>query len=471
VKRLFAALAFACATLGLAGAAGAAPIVGVAEDGTKYASDGGAALYSTMTGLGLASNRISVYYDFNNPGTVQEKPFLDRVVPAAQAAGVQLVFAIYADPRIPGGVTAIGQNPDSFCNYAALIASTYPSVTKIIVGNEPNQKRFWQPQPHSGTAFEPVQAKCYDALKAVNPSIDVIGVGLSPRGNNQPTQVNNASAAPVNFIYDMAAAYRASGRTTPLFDEFAFHCYPNVNTDSVSKGYQWPNIGCVNLDRLKQALWDGFNGTAQPTPLEGASAVKAVGGNGPVTIVLDETGWQVNVAGKAGYSGAENVPTIDDPTQAGYYAQLVGIAACDPSITAFHFLYLLDSANLADFQSGMELVDGTPRASSAAVKSAIGSGCTRGATNWRHSTTVAGAKAKKGVSPSGRPAVVINATEDFSYSVVATKKGKSATVKGKGKAYIELDAVIPPGFKGGTAKVTLKAWANPSRTSTLTVAT
>jgi hypothetical protein len=454
-----------------AAATAALPVVGAAEDGTKYAADGGTILYSTMKGLGLTSNRISVYYDFNNPSTVQEQSFLDRVVPAAQQAGVQLVFALYADPRIPGGVTAVGRNPDAFCNYAALIARTYPTVTKIIIGNEPNQKRFWQPQPHSGTAFEPVQAKCYDALKAVNPLIDVIGVGLSPRGNDQPTQVNNASSSPVRFIYDFAAAYRASGRTQPIFDEFAFHCYPNVNTDSVTKGYQWPNIGCINLDRLKQALWDGFNGTAQATPVEGSVAVKAVGGNSPATIVVDETGWQVNVLGKPGYSGTENVPTIADATQAAYYAQLVGLAACDPSITAFHFLYFLDSINLADFQSGMELVDGTPRASSDTVKSAIGFGCTKRSTSWRHSTTVAGAKAKKGTSPSGKPAIAVNSTEDFSYSIVATAKGRSATVKGSGKAYIELDAVLPPGFKGGTAKVTLKAWANPSRTSTLTVAT
>jgi len=464
VKRFLGIMASACAALACAGAAAALPIVGAAEDRTKYADDGGTALFNAMKGLGLSSNRISVYWNYQQPTTIQEESFLSHVVDGSQRAGFQLVFAIYADPRIPGGVTAVGQNPDAFCNYAALIAATYPSVTKIIVGNEPNQKRFWQPQPHSGTAFEPVQAKCYDALKAVNPKIDVIGVGLSPRGNDQPTQVNNASSSPVRFIYDLATAYRLSGRTKPLFDEFAFHCYPNVNTDPVSKGYQWPNIGCVNLDRLKQALWDGFNGTGQPTPPEGGF------GSGS-TLVIDETGWQANVTGKAGYSGAENVPTINDPTQAGYYAQLVGMAACDPSITAFHFLYFLDSANLADFQSGMMLVDGSPRTSSAAIKSAIGSGCPRGATNWRHSTTVAGAKAKKGVSPSGRPAVVVNATEDFSYSIIATKKGKSATVKGSGKAFSELDAVIPPGFKGGTAKVTLKAWANPGRTSTLTVAT
>jgi hypothetical protein len=452
----------------LAAQAAALPVMGVAEDATKYSNDGGAALYKRMTSYGLQSNRISVYWNFNEPETIQEKSFLDRVVPAAEAAGVGLVVALYADPRIPGGVGALAANPGAFCSYAALVARTYPTVTRMIIGNEPNQKRFWQPQPHSGTAFERVQAACYDALKAVNPAIDVIGVGLSPRGNDQPTQVNNASASPVRFIHDLAAAYRASGRTTPIMDEFAFHCYPNVNTDPVSRGYEWPNIGCINLNRLKQALWDGFHGTGQPTPLEGLG-LQSVASGRPLTIVVDETGWQVDVSAFTGYFGSETVQTISDAMQAAYYAQLVGIAFCDPAVTAFHFLYLLDSANLADFQSGLERADGTPRASSAGVRGAIDSGCRRGLTSWRHSTTVAGANARKGLSPAGKRAIVIDAGEDYSYTIVATLHGKKATLKGKSKAFLELDAVVPPGFKGAVAKVTLSAWANPARTSTFTV--
>ena len=454
--------------MSFAGAASALPVVGAAEDGTKYSDDGGSAIYARMRSYGLASNRISVFWNFNEPATIQEKEFLDRVVPTARGAGVQLVFAIYADPRIKGGVTAIGQNPGAFCSYVAQVARTYPSVTKIIVGNEPNQKRFWQPQPHSGTAFEPVQAKCYDALKAVNPNIDVIGVGLSPRGNDQPTEVNSASSSPVRFIHDLSEAYRASGRSKPLFDEFAFHCYPNVNTDPVSRGYEWPNIGCINLDRLKQALWDGFRGTAQPTPLEGL-AVQAVGAAKPLTIVVDETGWQVDVKGFGGYTGAENVPTIKDPIQALYYAQLVRIAFCDPSVTAFHFLYLLDNANLADFQSGMERVDSTARQSATAVHDAIATGCIGKPTNWKHATSVIGAKAGKGLSPKGRRAIVVNAKEDFVYTITATVRGKKATLKGNGSANTELDAEIPPGFKGATVTVTLSAWANSDRKSTFTL--
>jgi hypothetical protein len=468
VKKVAALCALAGAVMSFAGAAAAQPVVGAAEDGTKYSSDGGSSIYARMRSYGLTSNRISVFWNFNEPATIQEKEFLDRVVPAAHDAGVQLVFAIYADPRVKGGVTAIGQNPDAFCAYAAQIAQTYPSVTKIIVGNEPNQKRFWQPQPHSGTAFEPVMATCYDALKAVNPDIDVIGVGLSPRGNDQPTEVNNASSSPVRFIRDLAAAYRASGRTKPLFDEFAFHCYPNVNTDPVTRGYEWPNIGCVNLGRLKQALWDGFHGTAQPTPLEGFS-VQGLDATKPLTIVVDETGWQVAVTGFGGYTGSENVPTINDSVQALDYAQLVRIALCDPAVTAFHFLYLLDNANLADFQSGMERVDASARQSSTAVHDAIAAGCTGRPTNWKHATKVIGAKASTGFSPSGKRAIVVNSKEDFAYTLVATVRGKKATVKGIGKANSELDAEVPPGFKGATVTVTLSAWANRDRKTTFTL--
>ena len=47
--------------------------------------------------------------------------------------------------------------------------------------------------------------------------------------------------------------------------------------------------------------------------------------------------------------------------------------------------------------------------------------------------------------------------------------GKSAKKNGKGKGNVELDVRPPPGFVGGTATVTLKAWANPSRTVSFTV--
>ena len=40
----------------------------------------------------------------------------------------------------------------------------------------------------SATAFGPVLAAAYDALKAVDPTIAVVGIGLSPRGNDRPVR-------------------------------------------------------------------------------------------------------------------------------------------------------------------------------------------------------------------------------------------------------------------------------------------
>ena len=45
-------------------------------------------------------------------------------------------------------------------------------------------------------------------------------------------------------------------------DGFSFHPYPNRATDPLERGYPWPNAGFVNLDRIKQALWDAFRGHA-----------------------------------------------------------------------------------------------------------------------------------------------------------------------------------------------------------------
>ena len=53
-------------------------------------------------------------------------------------------------------------------------------------------------------------AAAYDAIKAVNKSDFVWGVGLSPRGNDQPGASSNASMSPVRWIAALGKAYRGS---------------------------------------------------------------------------------------------------------------------------------------------------------------------------------------------------------------------------------------------------------------------
>jgi hypothetical protein len=188
----------------------------------------------------------------------------------------------------------------------------------------------------------------------------------------------------VRFIHDLGVAYRASHRAKPIMDELAFHPYPAVNTDPPDTGYKWPNAGMPNLDRVKQAAWDAFNGTAQPTFAEAG-----VQNLHPLQLELDEIGYQVTpLAGLAGlYHGTENVPTVDEPTQAEYYWDTLMSAECDPSIRSLSFFLLEDEPDLAKWQSGLERIDGSHREAYNAVKTTIAQthgDCQTGMLAWRH---------------------------------------------------------------------------------------
>ena len=90
-------------------------------------------------------------------------------------------------------------------------------------------------------------------------------MGLSPRASTSD------SNEPLVFLRDVGKAYRASGRTTPIMDQLSVHPYPNPSspTDGPEVGYPNPDrFGVPNLDRVKQAVYDAFNGTGQPTTLE-----------------------------------------------------------------------------------------------------------------------------------------------------------------------------------------------------------
>ena len=470
--RITAVLACACAALALAGAASSTTF-GVADDAGKYADDGGASFFNMLTDLGMTENRIAVFWDPANPTTIVDQAFLDRAIPQAMRRGLEVMFAIY-----PLKARALVDTPNGvqlFAQYAARVAQRYPYVRKIICLNEGNQPRFHQPQFDdagngiSGYVQEQAMAACYDALKAVDPGIDVIAFGLSPRGNDDFDAVSNVSHSPIRFLKEVGDAYRASGRTTPIADDVSLHCYPNLNTDAPSVGYQWPKVGCVNLDRFKQAWWDAFHGTGQPLFREAGPS-----GPGPfVRIYVDEVGYQARVAADkaALYTGAENVPTIDETTQASYYSQLIASMACDPNVALLNFFHAVDETSLPAWQSGMVMPDGTHRASYAAVKQAIVANqqCKGKLAEWRHSERVVGASAMFKTLPRS---FLVRADEGFSYEVKITKPSKTRRLtgaSGQGEAAHDLLFKLPKLGRGSyRVTVTLRAETNPDRAATFT---
>ena len=221
--RLTRIASLACCTalaLMLAGATQASLEVGVTEDAGK-AGDGGAAFFTTLTDIGLTANRVSIPWDAANPTVIQSQGEIEAWLPQALAAHTRVIFAV--SPMTAKGMTSSPSALPNFVAFVRQLAQTFPMVKDYVIGNEPNQPRFWLPQfnPASGKAlaapaYLPFLARSYDALKAVDPAITVIGVGLSPRGNDQPGAPSNASRSPVRFLHELGVAYRASKRTKPL---------------------------------------------------------------------------------------------------------------------------------------------------------------------------------------------------------------------------------------------------------------
>ena len=386
MRLLAATTAAVAAILTGAGAAPAADI-GANDDGAKHMEDGGAAVFREMAELGLRRTVIPVRFRPSEAVVIQDKALLDAVIPQARAAGLEVVLAVYPYP--PRELEAGLGSPSLFGSYVGAVASIYPDVKQFVVGNEPNQPAFWRPQfSRSGTnvsaaAFGGYLAAAYDALEAVDPDLTLIGVGLSPRGNDRPRAKNNVSTSPVRFLRALGGWYRRSGRTTPIMDGFSFHPYPNEATDPLKRGYGWPNAGFVNLDRVKQALWDAFHGTGQPTTLEG------------LELHLDEVGWQVRTAGRRGYHGKENVRVTTELTQAAIYGDLVRRAACDPDVASLSFFGFRDDGLRTGFQAGLHRADGSPRPSAQTVRAAIAEtagGCPGTLVSWQPHGEVLGAR-------------------------------------------------------------------------------
>jgi hypothetical protein len=374
--------------------------------------------------------------------------------------------------------------PAGVAAYLTQVARRYPQVRQFVIGNEPNQNAFWRPQlgpsgvVRSAARFGPFLAAGYDALKAVDPAITVVGVGLSPRGNDNPQARNNRSTSPVRFIAALGAWYRASKRTRPLMDGFSYHPYPRSASDELLRDYPWPHAGLRNLDRVKQALWDAFADTPQPTTVDG------------LKLYLDEVGWQVDTRRLGGYQGIENVPVTTEKRQAALYGALVERAACDPDIAQVNLFGFHDDPMRSGFQAALHRLDGTPRPSAAAVRRAIAAtayGCTKGTIGWQPQLRVIGASAAPWrPQRSGALKLLVGASEGAA-AVACVVAAPAREVRllasraelesraiapcwhGRLTAGIRLEAKLVPRLAGGpfVVAVRLEAETNPARVTIL----
>ncbi len=385
-----AALALSLVGSGAAGAGAGAPLaVGIASDEPYVTNDGGSSYYGALRAMGMTTSRLNVVWHPANPLTISDRGQLDSLVQTARANGVQPFF------NVTGAYAAVFSSPDNraqFGSFLQLLANTYPQIDEYVIGNEPNVTYFWRPQfndddtPRAPADFVDLLARSYDALKAVNPNIEVIAGGLDARGNDNPHAPSNISNSPVRFISYMGQSYRASGRSRPIFDAVAFHPYPQSAKDPYTRSYAWPNAGVADLDRLKQAYWDAFHGTPQPTFEDG------------LKFNLDEAGWQTAAPADhaAAYAGSENNQTTDEGTQAQIYGDVIKYLACDQGVQSILFYRLMDESDLARWQSGVLRADSSYKPAYDAVRQTIaqtGGRCAAQSRGFQHATGVVGAAA------------------------------------------------------------------------------
>ena len=362
IAALFAALVLAPTAF----AGGPSMRVGASEDAVKRPT-----LVQTKARLnllrlaGLDSVRVTLTWA---PGaTAPAADDADAIANLVDAAGLAGIKVYVSVSQFGSGTTPLTDEARSqFADFAAAVAKRFPTLAGMIVGNEPNLNRFWLPQFNpdgsdaAAPAFLQLLAQAYDAIKAVQPKLKVYGVGLSPRGNDNPTGIR-LTHSPTTFLRDLGVAYRASGRTKPIMDGLALH--PYQDNSSQPPTFQHPNSTSISIsdyDKLMALLAEAFDGTAQP--------------GSTVRLLYDEYGVESTIpASKAArYTGAEPATTkpVDEATQGAYYRQAISIAFCQPNVDGILLFHAIDESGLPAWQSGVYYADRTAKSSRAVVADA-----------------------------------------------------------------------------------------------------
>ena len=341
--------------------------LGAAEDIVRSASPTEAKAQMTLLQLaGLRAVRItSIWKPGESEPSAAERTVLRNVATAAQLSGIRVYVSVFHAGSRTTPLTPAARA--EFASYTAAIARENPSFRDLIVGNEPNLNRFWLPQfavdgsGASAPAYLELLAATYDALKAVSPAVQVLGGALAPRGVDKPG-TGRDTISPTRFVRELGVAYRASGRTAPVMDVFAFHPYADNSSRSPDLPPADPDhLGLVDYPKLVALLAEAFDGTTQA--------------GSTLPILYDEFGVEAQIpAAKASlYTGTEPATTkpVTEATQAAYYRRALQLAFCQPNVTGLLFFHSHDESALGAWQSGLYYADGSPKSSLAPVRDSL----------------------------------------------------------------------------------------------------
>jgi hypothetical protein len=288
--------------------------------------------------LGASFTRIWIPW---RRGEVRPAPLARTYLFRAELAallGQKVVIAVYNTAR-QAPVDAASRR--QYCRYARAAVARLPSASAVVIWNEANSPRYW-PQRPGAAAYEALLARCYDVLHAYRRTVNVID---STAAHYDPAQ----------FILDLGAAYRASGRQRPLVDTFGHNPYPEYAAEAPWATHPAGTIGEGDYLTLLAALTQAFGGTAQPVPSAAWPHIWYL-----------EDGFQTAVPPSLArlYTGRENDPSVlppltDGVSQASQLTAAISLAYCQPAVGAFFNFKLVDENRLVGWQSGLMYANGT----------------------------------------------------------------------------------------------------------------
>jgi hypothetical protein len=291
---------------------------------------------------------------------------LRNVTRATQRAHMRL-FVVVSHGFAANTPTTPSERAD-FAAFAGSLVKTLPSIRNVIVGNEPNLDTFWKPQFGSSgrdlaaIGYADLLARSYDAIKAANHDVQVVGGALAPRGADRPAGIR-PTHSPTAFIRDLGAAYRASGRRRPLMDAFAFHPYMQASRLPPTVPHpENTSITLADYPKLVALLNEAFHDTDQ----RGAT----------LPILYTEFGVQTLVppAKQSFYNNAASPQRADSVSfqrQVDYYRQALALAYCQPTVRGIFVFHTFDESNYAGWQSGLFFADGSQKPSLPGFRRAV----------------------------------------------------------------------------------------------------
>ena len=197
----------------------------------RVATPEGAA--TLLSSVGADVDRVQIGWDAIEP-TPGEYRFatFDAIYAADLADGIKPLFIFaFAPAWASGSVCAGGASgchapptPDHYDAAAlavAKIAERYPEAAGIEIWNEPNTPYFWRPAPNPA-AYTALLTVCYQAVKAVDPTMPVAGGATAAGFAGSPGKI-----PATQFL----SAMYANGAAASM-DAISMHTYPDPAVDS-----------------------------------------------------------------------------------------------------------------------------------------------------------------------------------------------------------------------------------------------